>query len=40
METSVLATRKVGLVIMESGSTTSIAESELVITFKPVATKI
>jgi len=37
METSMLATREVGLVIMKSSSTTSIGESGLIITFKPVA---
>ena len=36
METSVLATREAGLVIMGSGSTTSVGESGLVLTFKPV----
>ena len=40
IETSVLATRKVGLVIIGFGSTTSVRESGLVVTFKPVATGI
>ena len=37
METSVLAIREVGMVIIGSSSTTSVGESGLVITFKPVA---
>ena len=36
IETSVLATREVRLVIMASGSRTSVGESGLVITIKPV----
>jgi len=35
METSVLATREVGLVIIESGSTTSIRDLELITSCKP-----
>ena len=40
MKTSMMATREVGLVIMGSGSTTSVGESEMVITFNPVAVRI
>jgi len=40
METSVLATREVGLVIIGSGSTTSTGEHILVITTKPVVTRV
>ena len=40
METSVLATREVGLVIMGSGSTTNVGEYRPVITIKPVAARI
>ena len=40
MKTIMMATREVGLVIMGSGSTTSVGESEMVITFNPVAVGI
>ena len=40
IKTNVLATREVGLVIMGSGSTISVGESGLVITFKAVAAGI
>ena len=40
METSVLATREVGLVIIGSCSTTSVREYRLIITTKPVVTRI
>ena len=39
MEMSVLATKEVGLVIIDSGSTTSAGEHKLVVTTKPVVTR-
>ena len=40
METSVLATREVGLVIIESGLTTSFGDLELITTCKPEVTEM
>ena len=40
METSVLATREVGLVIIDSGSTTSAGGHRLIITIKPVVIRV